>query len=63
MANNYTDYIVLEARNWTDLANDVVRKMVNARYQCQGGVMIVALGDDDYLYAQAMIHVNTEETN
>ena len=62
MSGNFTDYIVLEARDWTALAADVFNKMTHG-FQCQGGVAIVALGDDEYLYAQAMVHFPVKESD
>jgi hypothetical protein len=47
------EYRVWETRSRDDLAM-LVASALRERWQLQGGVSITALGDDDYLYAQAM---------
>lgn len=54
MAATTADYKILEAGSPEELAM-IVRTFLGDNWLPQGGVMIVALGNDDYLYAQAVI--------
>ncbi len=60
MAARNLRYIIIEAGDPLDLS---ARIEINYRdgWLLQGGVFIVALGDDQYLYAQAMARYPIKE--
>lgn len=47
------DYIILEAPDPERLAQ-LVKELHQQKYYPQGGVAVAAIGDDNYIYAQAM---------
>ena len=52
-----SEYRVLETASKEDL-NKLITVAFCEGWRCQGGVSIIALGDDNYLYAQAMIRAS-----
>lgn len=55
-----TSYRILE-RGTPEMLADIVNEFLLDDWQCQGGVAVTALGGDDYLYAQAMVHLPETE--
>jgi hypothetical protein len=56
------NYRVIEAGDPDELRQRVMGTLLDG-WRLQGGVMIVAVGDDNYLYAQAVIREPTTTTN
>lgn len=50
------DYCILEKPDRKDL-EQIVLQMIRQGWIPQGGLVVTALGDDRYLYAQAMVLV------
>jgi len=50
------DYTIIEKVDPSDLARCVQSALANG-WLPQGGVAVTALGDDEYLYCQAMVRV------
>lgn len=55
------DYQVVEATDPDKLRRKVL-ELAQQDFQCQGGVHVVALGEDDYLYTQAMVKDDYDNT-
>lgn len=49
-----SNYKLIEAGDPDDLRSRVLQDSADG-WEPQGGVAVVALGDDEYLYAQAMV--------
>ena len=53
-------YRIVE-RGTPEMLADIVNEFMLDGWKCQGGVSVAALGDDDYLYVQAMIRAEPEQ--
>lgn len=49
-------YQILESQLPEELT-EMVEDALTTGWKCQGGISVTALGDDNYLYSQAMVHL------
>lgn len=51
------NYRVVEAQT-PEALTKLVAELVKIGWLCQGGVCVIAFGDDSYLYVQALIYIS-----